>query len=133
VLWKPAFFGVKPELVLKGGLIAYAEMGDPGASIPTPEPMLPRPMFAAATPRSTCLTFMSRSALESGLHQRLGLSKRVEAVRNTRGLGKRDMVGNAATPTIEVDPSTYAVYADGVHLTCEPASALPMTQRYFLF
>jgi urease alpha subunit len=133
VLWKPAFFGVKPELVLKGGLIAYAEMGDPGASIPTPEPVLSRPMFAATTPRSTCLTFVSSAALEAGVPKRLGLHKRVEAVRETRRLGKRDMIGNAATPRIEVDASTYAVYADGVLLTCEPADVLPLAQRYFLF
>jgi urease alpha subunit len=133
VLWRPAFFGVKPELVLKSGMIAYAAMGDPNASIPTPEPVLYRPMFAAATPRSTSVTFVSSAALAENLPQRLGLQKRVEPVRNTRKLGKRDMVANSATPHIEVDPQTYAVYADGVHLTSEPASTLPMAQRYFLF
>jgi urease subunit alpha len=133
VLWKPAFFGVKPELVLKGGMIAYAAMGDPNASIPTPEPVLYRPMFAAATPRSTCFTFVSAAALERDVPRQLGLAKRIEAVRNTRTLGKRDMVGNSATPQIEVDPQTYAVYADGVHLTSELAAILPMAQRYFLF
>ena len=133
VLWKPAFFGVKPELVLKGGLIAYAAMGDPNASIPTPEPVLYRPMFAAATPRSTSVTFVSAAALEADLPRRLGLQTRVEAVRNTRHLGKRDMLLNDATPLIEVDPATYAVHADGVHLTSQPADVLPMAQRYFLF
>ncbi len=133
VLWKPAFFGVKPELVLKGGMIAYAAMGDPNASIPTPEPVLYRPMFAAATARSTCVTFVSTAALSQEVPARLGLQKRPVAVTNTRKLGKRDMVGNSATPQIEVDPQTYAVYADGVHLTSEAASVLPMAQRYFLF
>jgi len=133
VLWRPAFFGVKPELVLKGGLIAHAAMGDPGASIPTPEPVLYRPMFAAAAPRATSVTFLSQAALEAGIAADLGLRTRVEAVRNTRSIGKRHMVHNAATPAIEVDPATYAVYADGVHLTSEPAATLPMAQRYFLF
>ncbi|HYW89948.1 MAG TPA: urease subunit alpha, partial [Chloroflexota bacterium] len=133
VLWQPAFFGVKPELVLKGGLIAYAAMGDPNASIPTPEPVLYRPMFAAATPRSTTITFVSQAALEADVPRLLRLRTRVEAVRNTRQLGKRDMVHNAALPHIEVDPATYAVYADGEHLTSEPAAVLPMAQRYFLF
>jgi urease subunit alpha len=133
VLWKPAFFGVKPELVLKSGMIAYAAMGDPGASIPTPEPVLYRPMFAAAAARATCLTFVSQAALEADVPERLGLRKRVEAVRNTRHLGKRDMIANSAAPTIEVDPATYAVYADGVHLTSAAAVELPMAQRYFLF
>ena len=133
VLWRPAFFGVKPELVLKGGLIAHAAMGDPGASIPTPEPVLYRPMFAAAAPRATSVTFLSQAALEDGVAADLGLRTRVEAVRNTRSIGKRHMVHNAATPAIEVDPATYAVYADGAHLTSEPAATLPMAQRYFLF
>jgi urease subunit alpha len=133
VLWKPAFFGIKPQLVLKGGFIAYAAMGDPNASIPTPEPVLMRPMFAAATSRSTSITFVSQAAFEDGIPGRLGLQKRVETVRNTRRLGKRDMIANDALPAIEVDPSTYAVYADGVHLTSEAAAVLPMAQRYFLF
>ena len=133
VLWDPAFFGVKPELVLKSGFIAYAAMGDPNASIPTPEPVLYRPMFGAATPRSTGVTFVSQAALEAEVPRQLGLQKRVEAVRGTRGLRKHDMVRNSATPTIEVDPATYAVHADGVHLTSEPAAVLPLAQRYFLF
>jgi urease subunit alpha len=133
VLWNPAFFGVKPDLVLKSGMIAYAAMGDPNASIPTPQPVLYRPMFAAAASRATCVTFVSQAALDANLPGRLGLGKRVEAVRNTRHLGKRDMLANDATPRIEVDPATYAVYADGVHLTSAPAVELPMAQRYFLF
>jgi urease subunit alpha len=133
VVWRPAFFGVKPELVLKSGMIAYAAMGDPNASIPTPEPVLYRPMFGAATPRSTAVTFVSQAALEAEVPRQLGLQKRVEAVRQTRVLGKRDMVRNSATPAIEVDPATYAVHADGVHLTSEPAVVLPLAQRYFLF
>jgi urease subunit alpha len=133
VLWKPAFFGVKPELVLKGGLIAYAAMGDPNASIPTPEPVVYRPMFAAATPARTSITFVSEIALADDVPGRLGLRTRIEAVRGTRELGKRDMRLNDALPKIDVDPATYAVYADGVHLTSEPAMTLPMAQRYFLF
>jgi urease subunit alpha len=133
VLWKPAFFGVKPELVLKGGMIAYAAMGDPNASIPTPEPVLYRPMFAAAAPHATTITFLSRAGLEADVPARLGLRTRVESVGNCRTLGKRDMVHNDATPRIEVDPETYAVRADGQLLTCEAATVLPMAQRYFLF
>ncbi|GAC1323539.1 MAG: urease subunit alpha [Chloroflexota bacterium] len=133
VLWKPAFFGVKPELVLKGGFITYAAMGDPNASIPTPEPVLYRPMFGADNPSGTCVTFVSAAALEAGLPGTLGLRKRPVAVRNTRNLGKSDMLHNVALPHIDVDPATYAVYADGVHLTSEPAVSLPMAQRYFLF
>ena len=133
VLWQPAFFGVKPELVLKSGFIAYAAIGDPNASIPTPEPVLYRPMFGAAMPRSTCVTFVSQAALEAEVPRQLGLQKHVEAVRQTRTVDKRDMLRNSATPVIEVDPATYAVHADGVHLTSEPAVVLPLAQRYFLF
>ena len=133
VLWKPALFGVKPELVLKCGMIASAAMGDPNASIPTPEPVLYRPMFAAAAAHATSVTFVSQAALEDDLPARLGVRTQVEAVRHTRGLGKRDMLLNDAMPSIEVDPQTYAVYADGVHLTSQPAEVLPMAQRYFLF
>ncbi|HEY3118141.1 MAG TPA: urease subunit alpha, partial [Chloroflexota bacterium] len=128
-----AFFGVKPELVLKGGMISYAAMGDANASIPTPEPVLYRPMFAAAAPHATTLTFMSQAGIESGLPGQLGMRTRVERVTGCRGLGKRDMVRNDATPVIEVDPERYEVRADGELLTCEPASVLPMAQRYFLF
>jgi urease subunit alpha len=133
VLWRPAFFGVKPELVLKGGMIAWAAMGDPNASIPTPQPVLYRPMFGMAARHSTSLTFVSAASLAAGIPQRLGLRKTAVAVRNTRALGKRDMKHNDATPTITVDPETYRVEADGQWLTCEPAETLPMAQRYFLF
>jgi urease subunit alpha len=134
VLWKPAFFGVKPSLVIKSGMIAMAPMGDPNASIPTPQPSHYRPMFGAyggALEKS--LTFVSSAALESSELKALGLRKRVEAVRATRALRKSDMIHNAAQPHIEVDSETYEVRADGELLTCEPATSLPMTQRYFLF
>ncbi|MGI9146278.1 MAG: urease subunit alpha [Chloroflexota bacterium] len=133
VLWRPAFFGVKPELVIKGGMIAWAAMGDPNASIPTPQPVLYRPMFGVAARYATAVTFVSAAALAAGVPGRLGLRKTAVAVHNTRRLGKRDMRLNDATPSITVDPETYRVEADGVWLTCEPAQTLPMTQRYFLF
>src|SRR5215212_7970721 len=135
VLWRPAFFGVKPELVIKGGLIAWSVMGDANASIPTPQPVLYRPMFGAhgRAVGSTSLTFISRAALDAGLPGRLGLLKRAVAVENCRRVGKADMIHNAATPRIEVDPETYEVRADGELLTCEPADRLPLAQRYFLF
>jgi urease subunit alpha len=136
VLWDPAFFGVKPDLVLLGGSIAAAPMGDPNASIPTPQPVHYRPMFAAygkAVARSS-VTFVSRLAIERGLGERLGLDKALVAVENVRGgLSKASMIHNSATPVIEVDPETYEVRADGELLTCEPAEVLPMAQRYFLF
>src|ERR1700691_2370697 len=134
VVWKPAFFGLKPSLILKSGMIAAAPMGDPNASIPTPQPSHYRPMFAAfggALEKS--LTFVSRSSLESPELKALGLRKRVEGVRATRSVRKSDMIHNAAQPHIEVDSETYEVRADGELLTCEPATSLPMTQRYFLF
>jgi urease subunit alpha len=135
VLWKPAFFGVKPELVVKGGLIAWAAMGDPNASIPTPQPVLYRPMFGAfgRAVGATALTFVSAAALASDVPGRLGLGRRAVAVRGCRTIGKRDMIHNAALPRLEVDPETYEVRADGERLTCEPARVLPMAQRYFLF
>jgi urease subunit alpha len=135
VLWKPAFFGVKPELVIKGGFIAWSIMGDANASIPTPQPVLYRPMFGSfgRAVHSTGLTFVSRAALEADLPKRLGLQKTAAAVENCRRIGKADMVHNDATPEIEVDPETYEVRADGVLLTCEPAESLPLAQRYFLF
>jgi urease subunit alpha len=135
VVWKPAFFGVKPELVVKGGFIAWAAMGDPNASIPTPQPVLYRPMFGAfgRARTSTSLTFVSAAALAADVPGRLGLGKRAVAVSRCRGIGKRDMIHNDALPRIEVDPETYEVRADGERLTCEPASVLPMAQRYFLF
>jgi urease subunit alpha len=135
VLWRPAFFGVKPSLILKGGMIAAAAMGDANASIPTPQPVHYRPMFGAfgGALHASSLTFVSAAALADGLPQRLGLAKQIEAVRNTRSIGKADMIHNAALPVIEVDPQNYQVRADGVLLTCEPAAVLPMAQRYFLF
>jgi urease alpha subunit len=132
-LWRPAFFGVKPELVLKGGLIAYAAMGDPGASIPTPQPVLARRMFAAANRRGACVTFISLAAHDAGVPARLGLAGPAVAVTSCRTIGKKDMVLNDATPDLRVDPETYEVRADGELLTCEPAETLPLAQRYFLF
>jgi urease subunit alpha len=134
VLWKPAFFGVKPSLIVKGGMIAAAAMGDPNASIPTPQPVHYRPMFGAfGKALATSVTFVSQAALDSGTVGQLGLGKPLMAVSGTRKLGKRDMKLNDALPAMEVDPETYAVRADGVLLTCEPATVLPMAQRYFLF
>lgn len=136
VLWNPAFFGVKPDMVLIGGMIAAAPMGDPNASIPTPQPMHYRPMFGAYGKAMTnsSVTFVSRAALDAGLRGRLGVDKQMVAVENTRGgIGKHSMVLNDATPHVEVDPETYEVRADGELLTCEPATVLPMAQRYFLF
>ncbi|HEV2772499.1 MAG TPA: urease subunit alpha [Thermoleophilaceae bacterium] len=135
VLWKPAFFGVKPELVLKGGFIAYAQMGDPNASIPTPEPVFPRPMFGALgnAMEATSLTFVSALALGTDIAGRLGLRKRVVAVRGTRDIGKAAMVNNSYLPAVEVDPETYEVRVDGQVVTSRPARELALAQRYFLF
>jgi len=134
VLWKPAFFGVKPSLIVKGGMIVAAAMGDPNASIPTPQPVHYRPMFGAfGKALQTSVTFVSQAALNRGAVAKLGLTKPLVAVSDTRKLGKGDMKLNDALPVIEVDPETYAVRADGVLLTCEPAKVLPMAQRYFLF
>ncbi|WP_428376821.1 urease subunit alpha [Lichenicoccus sp.] len=136
VVWNPMFFGVKPDLVLKGGAIAWAMMGDPNASIPTPQPVHGRQMFGAlgGALAATCITFVSQAALADGIGQSLGLRRHLSAVRNNRGgIGKASMIHNDAMPTIEVDPETYEVRADGVLLTCEPAEILPMAQRYFLF
>jgi urease subunit alpha len=135
VVWKPAFFGVKPELILKGGLIAYANMGDPNASIPTPQPTFYRPQFAAhgRARGSTSVTFVSQAAIEYGFLDHLHLCKRLVPVSKTRTLTKRDLLWNDSLPKIEVDPETYTVKADGRELRCEPAGELPMAQRYFLF
>jgi urease subunit alpha len=135
VVWKPAFFGVKPEVIVKGGLIAYANMGDPNASIPTPQPTIYRPQFAAhgRARSSTSLTFVSQVALDHGFLDHLSLGKRLVPVRNTRAVSKRDLLWNNSLPKIEVDPETYTVKADGRELRCEPAVELPMAQRYFLF
>ena len=136
VLWSPAFFGVKPDLVIKGGSIACAPMGDPNASIPTPQPVHYRPMFGTVgrAMAASCITFVSGAAIDAGIDKTLGLERRLAAVSNTRGgIGKRAMIHNDATPVLEVDAETYEVRADGVLLTCEPAAILPMAQRYFLF
>jgi urease subunit alpha len=135
VLWRPAFFGTKPSLILKGGLIAAAPMGDPNGSIPTPQPVHYRPMFGAfgRALGATCMTFISQWAYEAGEPQKLGLKRRIGVVRDARHVGKGDMILNDYQPAIEVDPQTYQVRADGQLLTCEPAQVLPMAQRYFLF
>jgi len=136
VVWTPAFFGVKPDLVIKAGTIVQAMMGDPNASIPTPQPVHSRPMFGAfgRAMQAGCITFVSGAALADGIGARLGLTRMLAAVENTRGgIGKRSMIHNDATPVIEVDAETYEVRADGMLLTCEPAHVLPMAQRYFLF
>jgi urease subunit alpha len=135
VLWRPAFFGVKPSIVLKGGTIAMALMGDPNASIPTPQPVHYRPMFGGfgGAIAAGSLTFVSQAALAAGIGTRLGLAKTLEAVKGIRSLSKADMVLNGYTPEMSVDPETYEVRADGMLLTCEPATSLPMAQRYFLF
>lgn len=134
-LWRPAFFGVKPELVIKGGMIAWSQMGDANASIPTPQPVYMRPMFGSfgGAIGATSLTFVSKVALKAGIPDKLNLQKKVVAVSNTRNLSKMSMKLNDALPEIEVDPETYEVKADGELLTCEPATILPMAQRYFLF
>ncbi len=135
VLWKPALFGVKPEMVVKGGFIAWSVMGDANASIPTPQPVWYRPMFGAfgSAIAATSLAFVSGEAFEAGLHEKIGLHKTASPVKRCRSIGKADMIHNDATPVIEVDPETYEVRADGALLTCSPATELPLAQRYFLF
>ncbi len=135
VLWSPAFFGVKPEMVLMGGMIVCAQMGDPNASIPTPQPVYSRPMFGAmgGAVSHNAVTFVSAAAQANGIRDTLGLSKQTVAVQNTRNIGKRDLILNDALPKMEVHPETYEVRADGELLTCEPATELPMAQRYFMF
>ncbi|WP_278921116.1 urease subunit alpha [Pseudophaeobacter profundi] len=135
VLWDPAFFGIKPEMVLLGGSIVMAQMGDPNASIPTPQPVYSRPMFGAfgRAVENSAVTFVSEAAQAAGIGARLGLAKRTLAVQNTRNIGKKDLRLNTATPAMEVNPETYEVRADGELLTCQPAEVLPMAQRYFLF
>jgi urease subunit alpha len=134
VVWKPAFFGVKPFTIIKGGMIAAAAMGDPNASIPTPQPVHYRPMFGAfGGALNTSVTFVSQAALKNPEVQKLGLQKPLVAVKGTRDVKKKDMIHNSWMPNIEVDPETYEVLADGMNLTCEPATVLPMAQRYFLF
>ncbi len=134
VLWHPAFFGVKPAMILKGGMIAAAQMGDPNASIPTPQPVHYRPMFGAfGGGLKKSFTFVSQAAFDAGIGARLGLAKTLIPVHGMRKLRKRDMIHNGATPHMEVDPETYEVRADGQLLVCEAAVVLPMAQRYFLF
>ena len=135
VLWSPAFFGVKPDLVLKGGSIACALMGDPNASIPTPQPVHQRPMFATygRALAASCVTFLSAAAIAEGVPEKLGLSRIIAPVRGTRNIGKSAMKLNDARPMIEVDPETYEVRADGELMTCEPMAELPLAQRYSLF
>lgn len=135
VVWDPRYFGVKPDMVLKGGGIAWAQMGDPNASIPTPQPVWGRPMFGAfgRMRYATSITFVSQAAYDAGVHRELGLQKIVEPVKRCRDVTKADMIHNDGTPVIEVDPETYEVRVDGEHVTCEPAETLPMAQRYFLF
>ena len=135
VLWDPAFFGVKPEMVLLGGTIAMAQMGDPNASIPTPQPVYSRPMFGAygRSVEKSAATFVSKVAFDEGIKNTLGLAKELLPVINTRDIGKADLLLNNATPVMEVNPETYEVRADGELLTCEPAEVLPMAQRYFMF
>jgi urease subunit alpha len=135
VLWRPAFFGVKPEMILKGGFIAYAQMGDANASIPTPQPVHGRPMFGSYGRAifSTSYTFVSKVGYERGIHEELRLQKQVAPVVGTRGLSKTDMIHNDFLPNITIDPETYEVRVNGEIITCEPAATLPMAQRYFLF
>jgi urease subunit alpha len=135
VLWSPAFFGVKPETIIKGGSIVAAMMGDPNASIPTPQPVHYRPMFGAFGKALTAssLVFVSKAAVRAKLGDKLGVEKELVAVEKTRSISKKSMIHNDATPDIEVDPETYEVRADGELLTCAPAEVLPMAQRYFLF
>jgi len=133
VLWEPGFFGAKPKLVLKGGMVSWAVMGDPNASLPTPQPVYYRPMFGAfgKALSDTCVTFVSGAAHALGVKERNGLERQVMAVRNTRSIGKRDMVRNSGTPNIEVDPETFAVTVDGKHATVEPLTTVCLNQKYF--
>ncbi len=135
MLWNPAFFGVKPELVIKGGQIAYAQMGDANASIPTPQPVLPRPMFGShgRAPGLNSLNFTAQAALDDGLPERLGLGKRFAAIETTRKVTKADMINNDAMPRVEVDADTFTVTIEGEAVEPAPAAVLPMAQRYFLF
>ncbi|MEZ5001613.1 MAG: urease subunit alpha [Chitinophagales bacterium] len=135
VLWKPSMFGVKPELIIKGGMIAAGRMGDPNASIPTPQPVIYRPMFGAygKALTQTSLTFVSKVSLEKGIVQKYGLEKQLVAVKNCRDISKKDMIHNDKTPQIDVNPENYEVKVDGEHITCEPATEVPLAQRYFLF
>jgi urease subunit alpha len=135
VLWKPSMFGVKPEMMIKGGMIIAARMGDPNASIPTPQPVIYRHMFGASGKAlfNTCVTFVSKISLENGLVKSYGLNKMILPVKNCRNISKKDLIHNDATPQIDVNPENYQVKVDGIHITCEPMKELPLAQRYFLF
>ena len=135
VLWKPAMFGVKPEMIIKGGMIIASRMGDPNASIPTPQPVIYRHMFGAygKALHKTCITFVSKLSLDKKVVQQYGLQKIVLPVKNCRNIGKKDLIHNDATPQIDVNPENYEVKVDGKHITCEPLAVLPLAQRYFLF
>jgi urease subunit alpha len=132
-LWDPAFFAVRPAVVIKGGMIAWAQMGDPNASIPSPQPVLPRPMFGQAVGGALSVAWVAPAALDDGLADRLALQRRLLPVANTRGVGKSDLPENTATPLIEVDPRTFTVRIDGVAVTEDPVAELPLAQRYSLF
>ena len=135
VLWKPAMFGAKPEMMIKGGMVIAARMGDANASIPTPQPVIYRHMFGAAGKAlfNTCATFVSKVSLEKNIVQQYGLQKMVLPVTNCRNIGKKDLIHNDATPQIDVNPENYEVKVDGTVITCEPMAVLPLAQRYFLF
>jgi urease subunit alpha len=135
VLWEPAFFGVKPDLIVKGGMIAWSVMGDPNASIPTPQPEIYRPMFASfgKAKYQTSFTFISKAAYGKGIPEKLGLQKRIGVVKNIRKLTKKDMIFNGETPDIDVDPQTYEVRVNGELIVCEPDEKVSLAQRYFLF
>ena len=133
VLWKPGMFGSKPEMIIKGGTIAWSQMGDPNASIPTPQPVKMRPMFGASSKNGHSFAFVSKAAADGGIKDKFGLSKSVAGVEGCRKLTKKDMVLNDATPRMEVNPETFEVKADGEVLTCEPLAKIPMAQKYFLF
>ncbi|HKG68498.1 MAG TPA: amidohydrolase family protein, partial [Segetibacter sp.] len=135
VLWKPALFGAKPEMIIKGGMIIGSKMGDPNASIPTPQPVIYRHMFGAYGKAlfSTCATFVSKVSLEKNVVQQYGLQKTILPVKNCRNISKKSLIHNDATPDIEVNSENYEVKVDGVHITCEPVNVVPLAQRYFLF
>lgn len=133
VLWKPSMFGAKPEMIIKGGTIAYAQMGDPNASIPTPQPVLMRPMFGATNAGGNSVAFVSGAAVSAGIAESYGLQKKVAAVIGCRDLTKKDMVWNSHTPKMRIDPETFAVEADGELLRCDPVDKVPLGQRFFLF
>jgi len=135
VLWKPSFFGAKPDMVVKGGIIAYSQMGDPNASIPTPQPVFSRPMFGAYgnAVHPISIAFVSQKCVDLGSHKSYRVFKRVEPVKNCRRIGKKDMRLNDATPDITIDPETYRVTVDGRHITCEPADRIALARRYYLF